>query len=129
MSDGLRAYFLSQEKCSVMLRKLFEDPCLKLWLSFARDQVSTFQAYISLIEKGNISATEVAMSIKNLVNNFEYRKIEVIVTTAVKKQLKVLVDSGENNEAVFEVVENIYATSLECVNKWKRSLGNTEKFK
>jgi hypothetical protein len=41
-----------------------------------------------------------------------------------------LVDSGEINEAkFFGVVENFYKTSLEYVNKWKCSLGNTDKFK
>jgi hypothetical protein len=41
-----------------------------------------------------------------------------------------LVDSGEINEVkFFEVAENFYETSLENVNKWKCSLGNTEKFK
>jgi hypothetical protein len=41
-----------------------------------------------------------------------------------------LVDSGEINEVkFFEVAENFYETSLEYVNKWKCSLGNTEKFK
>jgi hypothetical protein len=41
-----------------------------------------------------------------------------------------LVDSGEINEAMFfRVLENFYETSLEYVNKWKCSLGNTEKFK
>jgi hypothetical protein len=49
MFDGLRLYFLSQEKCPLMLQKLFEDPFLKLWLSFARDQVFMLQTYISLI--------------------------------------------------------------------------------
>jgi hypothetical protein len=78
----------SQEKCPVLLRKLFEDPCLNLWLSFARDQKSTFQTYISLSEKDKISATEVAMNIENILNNLEYRKSEVFVTTDVKKQLK-----------------------------------------
>ena len=42
-----------------MLQKLFEDPCLKLCLSFVRDQVSTFQTFIG---KYNISATEVAVN-------------------------------------------------------------------
>jgi hypothetical protein len=92
--------------------------------------MSTFQTYISLIEKDNISATEVAMNIENLVNNLESRKIEVFINTDVKKQQKMLVDSGEINEAkFFEVVEDFYGTSLDCVNKWKCSLGNTEKFK
>jgi hypothetical protein len=76
MFDRLRSYFLSQEKCPVMLRKLFEDPCLKLWLSFARDQVRTFQTYISFFEKHNISATEVAANIENLGNNIEPPKMK-----------------------------------------------------
>jgi hypothetical protein len=44
------------------------------------------------------------------------------VTSDARKQLKMLVDSGEINEAkFFEVVENFYETSLEYVT-WKRSL-------
>lgn len=130
MFDGLRSYFLSQEKCPVMLRKLFEDPCLKLWLSFARNQVSTFQIYISLIERNNISATEVAMNIENLSNNLESRMNESFITKDVKKQLTVLVDSGEITEAAFlKVIKHFYETSLEYINKWKCSLGNAEQFK
>jgi prefoldin subunit 5 len=95
-----------------------EVPSLKLWLSFARDEVSTFQTCISSIEKDNISATEVAVNIENLVNNLESRKSEVFVTIDVKKQMKMLVDLGESNEAkFFEVVENFYETSFEYVNK------------
>ena len=91
MFDGLRAYFLSQEKCPVILRDIFQNPCLKLWLSFARDQVSTFQACIGQIEKGNILATEVAMTIENLLNNLTLKKKqERFVTSDVKKQLEIL---------------------------------------
>jgi hypothetical protein len=67
-----------------------------------------------LIERDNISATEVAINIENLVNNLESRESEVFATTDVTKQLKMLVDSGEINEAkFFEAVENFYETSLE----------------
>jgi hypothetical protein len=54
-----------------------------------------------MIEKNIISATEVAMNIENLVNSLVSRKSEVFVTTDVKKQLKVLVDSGEITKAKF----------------------------
>ena len=129
MFDGLRSYFLSQEKCPVMLLKLFEDPCLKLWLSFARDQVTTFQTYIKKIEKDNISATEVAMTIKNLQKNLESRKNEVFVTMEVKKQLQMLVDSGEINKTkFFETVQGFYENGIEYINKWKCSFGDAERF-
>jgi hypothetical protein len=79
---------------------------------------NNYQIYISLNERDNISATEVAMNIENLVYNLESRKSEVLVTTDVTKQLKMLLDSGEINEAkFFEVVENFYETSLEYVSK------------
>jgi hypothetical protein len=67
-----------------MLRKLFEDPYLEL-SSFARGQESTLQTYISLLEKENISATEVAMNIEHLLKNLESGNSEVFVTTDVKK--------------------------------------------
>ena len=41
------------------------------------------------------------MSIENLVKNLESRKSELFVTTDVKKQLKMLVNSGDINEAKF----------------------------
>jgi hypothetical protein len=82
--DGLSSRFLSQETFPAMLRKLFEDLCLKLWLSSARYQVSTFRTYISLLEKDNRSSTEVAMNTENLVNNLDSRKNEVFVIPDVE---------------------------------------------
>jgi hypothetical protein len=42
----------------------------------------------------------------------------VFLTTDVKKQLKILLDSGEINEAkFFEVVKDFCETSLEYVSK------------
>lgn len=58
----LCSYFLSQEKCPVMLQTLFDGDGLKLWLSFARDRVSLFQSYISIIENDKISTTEVTIN-------------------------------------------------------------------
>ena len=130
MFDGLRAYFLSQEKCPVMLRNIFQNPCLKLWLSFARDQVSTFQACIGQIEKGNISAAEVAITIENLLNNLKLKEQERFVTLDVKQQLEILVESGEiAEEKFFGLVDSFYDISLQYADKWICSFGNTDQFK
>ena len=113
-----------------MQRNIFQNPCLKLWLSFARDQVSTFQACIWQIKKGNISATEVAITIENLLHNLKLKKQERFVTSDVKKQLEILVESGEiAEEKFFEVVESFYDTSLQYANKWICSSGNADKLK
>ena len=130
MFNGLRAYFFFQEKCPVMLRNIFQNLCLKLWLFFARDQVSTFQACIGQIEKGNISATEVAITIENLLNNLKLKRQERFVTSDVKKQLEILVESREIAEKkFFEVVKSFYDISLPYADKWICSLGNMDKFK
>ena len=91
---------------------------------------STFQTCIEQIEKGNISATEVATTIKNLLNNLKLKKQERFVTSDVKKQLETLMESGEiDEEKFFDVVESFYDTSLQHADKWICSLGNTDKFK
>ena len=61
----------------------------------------TFQACIGQIEKSNISATEVAITIENLLNNLKLKKQERFVTSNVKKQLEILVKSGEIAEEKF----------------------------
>ena len=68
MFNGLCAYFLSR-KMPCHAEKNFLNPNLKLWQPFARDQMFTFKAYVGLIEKDSISATEEAINIKNLTNH------------------------------------------------------------
>ena len=92
--------------------------------------MSTFQACIGQIEKGNVSATEVAITIENLLNNLKLNKQERFVTSDGKKQLEILVGSEEiAEEKFFEVVKSFYDTSLQYADKWICSLGNTDKFK
>ena len=80
--------------------------------------MSTFQVCIGQIEKGNISATEIAITTENLMNYLKLKKQERFVTLDVKKQLKILVESGEiDEEKFFEVVESFYDTSLQYAVK------------
>lgn len=66
--DGLRAYFLSQEKCPKFLKDTFSNPCTKLWLGFALKQTAAFHRALETVEQDNISATEVALHIYDLRN-------------------------------------------------------------
>ena len=92
--------------------------------------MSTFQACIGQIEKGNISATEVAMTIENLLNNLKLKKQEKLENSNVKMRFEILVKLRKiAEENFFEVVESFYDTSLQYADKWICSLGNTDKFK
>ena len=72
----------------------------------------------------------VAITIENLLNNLKLKKQERFVTWDVKKQIEILVESGEiAEEKSFEIVESFYDTSLQYADKWICNLGNTNKFK
>ena len=64
------------------------------------------------------------------MNYLKLKKQERLVTSDIKKPLKILAESGEiDEENFFEVVESFYDTSLQYAVKWICSLGNTDKFK
>lgn len=53
----------------------------------------------------------------------------MFVTIDVRKQFRLLIDTGEIDEAwFFKVVDNFYEESLGYINKWKCNLENVEKF-
>ncbi|XP_074838055.1 uncharacterized protein LOC142004356 isoform X2 [Carettochelys insculpta] len=125
---GLKAYFLSQDKCPTLLKKVFSDPCTKLWLAFATKQIGIFQKTAEAIEKSDSSLTEVALHIRALQNNLAERLRERFVTSHTKVLLQSLVEGGEMNEQEFyDAVDNFYSTSLMYLEHWKPAFECTEK--
>jgi hypothetical protein len=45
--NGLCSYIHSQEKCPLLFKELFKNPCSELCLPFFTDQISTFQKIIT----------------------------------------------------------------------------------
>ncbi|XP_074838051.1 uncharacterized protein LOC142004355 isoform X2 [Carettochelys insculpta] len=126
--DGLKAYFLSQDKCPTLLKKVFDDPCTKLWLAFATKQIGIFQKTAEAIEKSDASLTEVALHIRALQNNLAERLRERFVTSHTKVLLQSLVEGEEMNEQEFyDAVDNFYSTSLMYLGHWKPAFECTEK--
>ena len=74
MFNGLKAYFLSQNKCPVMIRHFFENPQAEIWLYFVHCQAATFHQVVKKIEGENISAVEVTNELSNLKENLKKRK-------------------------------------------------------
>ncbi|KAL7406482.1 hypothetical protein ABVT39_020149 [Epinephelus coioides] len=50
MYAPLKAFFLSEEKCPVVLRRMFEDPLTELWLAFAHGNLAIFSDTIKKLE-------------------------------------------------------------------------------
>jgi hypothetical protein len=99
-------------------KSLFEDPCLKTWLLFAKDQLKIFQTYIKSIKCDDISATEVALHVDTFRNILVERKNEKFIGTTVKLELaKLLSNNKITEESFFTVIENFYEPSVQYIEK------------
>lgn len=58
--ETLKSFFLSEEKCSVVLHKVFEEPCTKLWLAFNHANETLFHYTIKLLEGDDCYAAGLA---------------------------------------------------------------------
>lgn len=85
---GLKAYFLSQEKCPKILRNFFNDPASELWLNFVHSQAAIFQTSIKVVEGGNVSAAEVQETIENLKTNLQMKKDDLFLLILYAQKLR-----------------------------------------
>jgi hypothetical protein len=60
---ALNSYFLSQEKCPTMLRKMFNDPVSLVWIYFLESQMKVCSISMKKILSDTISDSEVAIEL------------------------------------------------------------------
>lgn len=58
MYAPLKAFFISEEKCPVVLKRMFEDPLTELWLTFAHGNLIIFSDTIRKLEGQDRCAVE-----------------------------------------------------------------------
>lgn len=119
MYDGLKSYFLSQDKCPTVLKSFFNNEHSVLWLHFIQSQLKMFSATIMKIERENILATEVAEELELLRQKITNRKNETFRTLKMTSIILELSDDGVFDETNFVDTTNLfYDTFLEYLNKW-----------
>ena len=118
MYDGLKSYFLSQDKCPTLLKAFFNDQNSLLWLKFLQSQLKIFSATVMKIEGDNILATEVAEELDMLRQKIMTRKIENFQTLKMTSIISKLKDEGDFDEKEFlDTTHLFYNTFLEYLNK------------
>lgn len=119
MYAGLKSYFLSQSKCPVLLKTVFEDPLSELWLNFVYTQSATFHKVVTKIEGDKTSAVEVMIAIRELKENLADKKTHLFLPQKVRMLISSLEDEGlANKKRVEEVAERFYETSIEYLDHW-----------
>jgi hypothetical protein len=81
MSPALKSYFLSQEKCPMMHRKMFNDPVFLVWIYFLEIQMKVSSISIKKVKSDSILVCEVAVELDILSNKMKSRKDENFRTT------------------------------------------------
>lgn len=119
MYEPLKSYFLSIDKCPIVLQTIFEDPSSELWLMFLHNQSSMFHKTILAIEGDKNTIMEVSGQIFDLISKLEERLAADFISTPVKQILNNLTESGQIDKQRFMLhVKFFYKNSLQYLEKW-----------
>lgn len=125
----LKSYFLSLEKCPVVLENFFCSEVSELWLKFIHNQASMFQNVIQKIEGENISVIEVAKQLNDLKIKCCERLDMGYVPLTLKNDLKNLEEQGLLDRQWFTSrIKNYYSTCVEYLNKWTVHMNEINSF-
>lgn len=129
MYDGLKSYFLSQNRCPTVLKAFFTNPQSTLWLHFIQSQLKVFSETILKIERENICATEVIEELESLKQKIINRRNANFQTANMTLIISELKEEGILNEKQFaDITALFYDTFLEYLNKWTCHLEPLRKF-
>lgn len=119
MYDGLKSYFLSQNKCPNVLLQFFNNRVSFVFLLFLKSQLKLFSHSILEIESEETTAFEVKSQIDHLVMKLSMRKEEMFLTSEVKAELKQLEEEDLiTSDSFMNTVSNFYATAIDYIKEW-----------
>jgi hypothetical protein len=111
MFPTLNLYFLSQEKCPKMQRKMLNDPVSLVWIYFLESQMKDCSISIKKIQSDSTSGSEVAVD--KLSNKLKNRIDENFCTTKLASLLSDLEDVYNNEQ--FTKAANSFTTLFYCI--------------
>lgn len=117
MFPGLKSYFLSLDKCPVLLQAFFEDPSAELWLYFVHNQAASFQATVLQIENQTATCIEVYRSLKDLNEKCRERSSQKFIPIILQSKLKELEKEIDTKKLQSQMIE-FYETSANYLDRW-----------
>lgn len=125
----LKSYFLSIEKCPIVVKKFFESETSEMWLYFLHTQASIFHNSIKKIEGNKNSIMEVSLEIDMLINKFKDRLEAMFVPVCIRAMLTKLEENGDINRKWFEThVKSFYMNCIDYLELWSEQFEETKDF-
>jgi hypothetical protein len=84
---ALQSFFMTEEKCPVILKKWFSDSCFQLWLNFVNSTLPLFHDAIRKAEAQEVTAVESCMILGHLEDKLNARKEENLIPVSVRELL------------------------------------------
>jgi hypothetical protein len=110
---------MSEDKCPVMLKKWFSDPCSQLWLNFVITTLPLFHDAIRKAEAQEVTAVVSCMILSHLKDKLNSRKEEEnFIPVLVRELLSSLEDGSYFKKNQFLNVSHFYSTALQYLNAW-----------
>jgi hypothetical protein len=82
----LKSFILSEDKCPVVLRTMFEDPLTELWLAFVHGNLTVFSDMIKMLE----GQVESAAILRNVEAKLTARRDDNFIPVLVRGLLREL---------------------------------------
>ena len=119
MYAPLKSYFLSLDKCPTVLRKLFDDPLTKLWMTFAHANLTLFSDTIRQLEYQHYCAVKTGEKLKSLRIVLSGRLADDFIPKSVSVQLFNLSEEGHTTKENFlKLSRAFYSTAVAYLNAW-----------
>lgn len=126
MFQPLKSYFMSQDKCPVLLKSFFSSEVGEAYFWFLMAQMSLFQKSIARIEMKHISVNEVKAILLDIIGTLKERKDAGFVSIKVKD---LLVDLPESQYVKFHnECMSFYDSVIDYLLKWSEPLTELNHF-
>ncbi|CAM4571952.1 unnamed protein product [Leuciscus chuanchicus] len=130
MFPALKAFFLSQEKPPVAIKKFFENEFSEIYLWHMHSLMSVFHEHIEDMEKENNSVVEVSNILHSVHNVLQERKENNFMSIKVKELLAQKRKDGHDQDCnqFCAAVNGLYTACLQYLDKWMTPMAEFSPF-
>lgn len=101
MYQPLKNFFLSIEKCPLLLKNFFEGPRFEFWYYFLHAQSASFHEAVLKLEDQTVLAIEAAKEIKQLRDNLTQKETNQFLPFTVRQLMLKLKDNSTDIDEEF----------------------------
>ncbi|XP_053277202.1 uncharacterized protein LOC128438617 isoform X2 [Pleuronectes platessa] len=125
MYAPLKAFFLSEEKCPVVLRRMFEDPLTELWLAFAHGNLAIFSETIKKLEGQDRCAVESAAILREVEIKLTARRDDSFIPVLARGLLGELVENAAiTRENFLNTTQSFFTMAVNYLQAWGKHTDN-----